>query len=240
MSEFRSGLQKPGVAVVEGHFGKSNASAGLPTKLHLPSMPKTTSLRKSDQQLAAQRDDIFVKAYAEGYQKGFGKGVEEGQEKGSRLAYANASEAAMAARKAELEAFTASLQRTLGFASDAMQRWCNQAEEELGPVALEIAHKIMLEELKLGRESVLAIVKDAMSEISHASVARLRVNPLDSALMRSFKDEILGCAQSVRNLEIVDDPTIEGGCVIETDGGLVDARLTGKLKMIAGGLGKAA
>ena len=221
-------------------FVDPGKSDNTPRALHLPSMPPHPHISRNEREVIKKREDIFAKAYSEGYQRGFEQGRSEGAEAGSLVAIQKTTEAAMASRKAELEAFVASLQKVLTSTDKAMIDWYRLAEEEIGPIVGEIASRVILEELKISRESVLSIVKEAMGEISHASTARIRVNPLDSALMRSYKDEIQACAQSVKGVEIVDDPTIMGGCLIETDGGLVDARIENKLAMLTTQLRKAA
>lgn len=46
--------------------------------------------------------------------------------------------------------------------------------------------------------------------------------------------------KSVRAIEFVEDPEILGGCIIETDGGIIDATIKGKLNQLDNELGEAA
>jgi len=225
---------------ISNFFTQPGAVDNTPRGLHLPSMPAQPQISRPEREIRKKKEDLYAKAYSEGYQRGFEQGRVEGAEIGTRTAIQTTTEAAAASRKVELEAFVASLQKILKSTDEAMLEWYRQAEVEIGPIVAEIAHKVVLDELKISRENVLAIVKEAMNEISHSSQARIRVNPIDSALMKSFKDEIKACAQSVRNIEIVDDASIEGGCIIETDGGLVDARIENKLAILTNELRNAA
>ncbi len=225
---------------VRSLFVSGPAVDQTPHMLSTPLVAKKPKLRRSEKEFVARKETELEESRAKGYAEGYEQGLAEGKEAGSRVAYQVAYDAASAARNAELQSFVASLEKTLASANEAMTRWYELAEEEMEQLVLDVAHKVMLSELKLGRESVLAIVKEAMSEITHASEARLRVNPLDTPVMKSFKREILACAPSVRGLEIVDDATIEGGCMIETDGGLVDARIEKKLTLISRAMKEAA
>lgn len=250
----RHGLHIDKSETVRSFFAPTEATDNTPTAffvdagkndntaraLHLPSMPTQPHISRPEREVIKKKEDIFAKAYSEGYQRGFEQGRTEGSEAGNQIAVQMTTTAAQASRKAELEAFVGSLQKVLSSTDEAMIEWYRLAEEEIGPIVAEIARKVVLEELKISRESVLSIVKDAMSEITHASKARIRVNPLDTDLMRSFKDEIQACAQSVKGIEIVEDSTIIGGCLIETEGGLVDARIENKVTMLTNQLRKAA
>ncbi len=211
-----------------------------PKALHLANLPAQPQLSRPEKEVLKKKEDLYAKAYQEGYQRGFDQGRREGTESGMKIAIHNTTESAAASRKVELDSFFLALQRVLHSSNEAMAEWYRLAEEELGPIVADIAQRVVIDELKISRANILAIVKDAMSEITHASTARVRVNPFDSALMKSFEEEIKACAQSVKEIEIVDDPTIEGGCVIETEGGLVDARIENKIAVLTTELRKAA
>lgn len=221
-------------------FEPQQKTQATPRPATMTLIPKAQKVRRSEKDLALKKQMVLDEARELGYTEGYERGLSEGKEAGSRVAYQLASTEASAKRKAELEVFTETLQGVLASANEAMARWYKLAEDEMGPIILEIAHKVLLAELKISRDSVLAIVKDAMTEVTHASQARLRINPFDSATMKEFKEEILACAPSVRGLEIVEDPSIEGGCVIETEGGHVDARIENKLQVIARSMKEAA
>ena len=96
------------------------------------------------------------------------------------------------------------------------------------------------EELKVGRDSIVQQCKNAMAEITHASKARIRCNPADTEAAKRHLDEIRSAAASVREVEIVSDATILGGCAIETDGGLVDATFENKLVIFRNNVREAA
>lgn len=236
----RPGLHKNKMQVVTSYFAAMEKADTTPKKLTLPTLAKHAHVKKSEQEVAGKKIDAFLQAYEEGFQKGLEAGLTEGRTKGSKEAFVAASEAASAARKAELDAFAESLKRVLASADSSMKNWYELAEAEVVNLTMDIVRKVLAEELKISRESVLSIAKEAMSEISHASTARIRVNPMDSPLMKSFSEEIKACAPSVREIQIVDDPTITGGCIIESDGGQIDASIDGKLSTFDEELGEAA
>lgn len=208
--------------------------------LRLASLPKVPKLKKREADLVKLKDETFARSHALGYAQGFEQGRAEGLEKGAQDGFDTASAQAARDRQIELESYLASLQKTLETVDEAMLRWYQLAEAEMSEIIVDLAKAVIIEELKLGRESIATMVKDAMSRITHASEARIRINPLDSDLMKSLKDELISNSASVRTVEIVDDPSFVGGCVIETDGGLVDARVENKLEVVVEELRRAA
>ena len=121
-----------------------------------------------------------------------------------------------------------------------MQEWYRESETQLGELVIELARKIVLGELKTHPEFVLGIVRNAVREIAGQTHARLRVNPIDSAFMKEHAAEIIAWSQGLQDIEIVDDISIAGGCVFETDGGIVDASVDGMLDGLKDDLRRAA
>jgi flagellar biosynthesis/type III secretory pathway protein FliH len=63
-------------------------------------------------------------------------------------------------------------------------------------------------------------------------MARIRVNPFDVESLNASKEDLMALSTSLRSLEIVDDSAILGGCIIETDGGVVDASVDAQLQRL--------
>ncbi len=76
--------------------------------------------------------------------------------------------------------------------------------------------------------------------MTHSRHARIRLNPFDGAILQNHRTELLAASGSLRDIELVDDPTIVGGCVIETEGGLVDATTETRLELLSTTLEEAA
>lgn len=206
----------------------------------LTNVPVVQKMRRGEVAFAKKRDETMRAAYEEGYRRGQELGFEEGLDRGRHEAYRNAAEDAYKERHEELEAFAASLKRVLDSTNEAMSRWYAQAEEEMGPVVIDIARKVLVSELRLGRDSIREMIADAMKEVAHAATAKIRINPLDSPEARAYLDEIKGALIRLKQIEIVDDKSIEGGCVIETDSGMVDARIEHKIEAIERSIQEAA
>ena len=103
-------------------------------------------------------------------------------------------------------------------------------EPELVRLAVEIAEKIIRNELSAKPEIVLDIAKSAIRQVRQRESVRLRVNPADMEVVKSQRTEILESADGARHLEVVDDRRVDrGGAMIESDDGTLDARIATQL-----------
>jgi flagellar assembly protein FliH len=69
---------------------------------------------------------------------------------------------------------------------------------------------------------------------------RVRVSVADAPHVKEMRQEILELMDGLRHLEIVDDRRVgDGGCVIETNAGTIDAKIETQLSEIARALGVA-
>ena len=191
------------------------------------------------------RTDIEIEAIkAEAYKAGFEEGKIDGRkagiEEGKTLGFQQAFDEAAAKKQAELDALHAEFERTVDKVESAIQDWFLKSEPSLAQLSILIAKRILAQELATNPDAILAMTREAITEVTHATSARIRLNPFDSEILEAHRAEIMSAASSVRQLEIVEDDSIAGGCVIETDGGVVDARVEMKLEEIAESLRRAA
>lgn len=204
-------------------------SAFIDTLFDVPEIPKAG---KRGQHLNDLRDAVIKSAQADGFAigleqghaEGFGVGVAEGQ--------AQALIIAEQERMRMLSAFAAELNQVAQQARASIPQWCEMAEAALTERAIEICRRILCRELELDRSTIIDIVREGMTEVTHSRSARLRVNPLDAHLVSQHKDELLAATRSLESIEIIADPGVTGGCVIETDGGTVGASVEAQLEVI--------
>jgi flagellar assembly protein FliH len=182
------------------------------------------------------RKEAFEDGHAEGYREGYAFGLAAGAQRG----HAEAKEESEARFREELDRFRAALDETGEAMLDAIQGWYAQAEESLAMLAVLIAERVVAGEIRTSKETVASIARDALLEVTHASEARIRVNPFESAVLREHRDALMNACASLRSLEVVDDPSVQGGCVIETGGGVIDATIATKLRTIVEGVQRAA
>ena len=114
-------------------------------------------------------------------------------------------------------------------------------EPELLKLAVEIARKVVHKEITESQEIILNMVKIALYQIKDRHSLKIRVNPADYDLLREHKEEIMSSCDGMRSLEIIDDRRVEqGGCLIESDNGNLDARIETQLREVERALLEAA
>jgi len=182
----------------------------VPTKETLSKMART------DIEIERLKEEAQESGYAVGKEAGF----PVGREAGYLVGYDEGIEKGTELKRLEIEALLA---RTVEKVDEAITRWFENAEPGLAQLSVIIAERIVAKELELGPEAILSMVKEAVAEVTHATRATIRVRIADKEILENRHGEILSAAPSIRELLIVDDPDLIGGCTIETDGGVVDA-----------------
>jgi len=122
---------------------------------------------------------------------------------------------------------------TLNQAVGERKRIIKDAEGEILRLALKVAEQIIKSEVSLHRDVSLNIVSDAISRVSDREQVIIKVNREDIENIKKYKDRIGSIVDGIKSLSIVEDSAVEpGGCVIETNLGYVDARISTKLAAI--------
>jgi type III secretion protein L len=111
----------------------------------------------------------------------------------------------------------------------AIERFYASAEPEMIRLSTAIARKIVGEELRISPEAIVAIVREALAAGRHGRQVVVRVHPSAVARVRAG----VGPDVQVRATESV----APGGCVIESEFGIVDAQLDTQLRVIERALG---
>lgn len=109
----------------------------------------------------------------------------------------------------------------------------NSVEPELARLSVSIAEKIIGEELQINRDTVLNIIKNAMQKVKSSEEVTIKVNPDDLDYVNENKDVFSRLVEGLKNLEVTSDPRVDrGGCMIETNLGSADARVSTQLEAI--------
>jgi len=106
-------------------------------------------------------------------------------------------------------------------------------EPELARLSISIAEKIIGSELDINQDAVINIIRNAMSKIKSREEVTIKVSPDDLDYVRENKDVFARMVEGLKNLEIISDPRVDrGGCMIETNLGNADARITTQLSTL--------
>jgi len=195
--------------------------AGLLHEVAPDPRPNMTNAERHRHELEILRKAAHHQGYAAGYEEGLSAGREAG--------FAAAQERGLREYREVLDQFSQELAHIDDLVRHGMETWYARAEEEVESLVVSIARKVLHQELTLDRSSVLQIVRGALQEVTMAREARIRVNPLDAPTLATARADLIAASQGLRAIEIVEDPSILGGCSIETDGGRVEATFDGAL-----------
>ncbi|MBS1714733.1 MAG: hypothetical protein JST30_10405 [Armatimonadetes bacterium] len=213
-------------------FGGSGASGFTETLSTIEDDVLVSGRRSGSARLQANAQAIFDKAresgLAEGREAGRQLGFEEGYVEGTERAGADFERE----HSARLLEFSEALEGVVEHVRKAVEGWYAAAESSLQTLAVEIARRAIAQELGQSRESVLDITRQALAEIRHGTSVRIRLNPVDCSILESRRMDVLGAAANVDGLEVVADPSVLAGCVIETTGGTIDATVEGYLDRV--------
>jgi flagellar biosynthesis/type III secretory pathway protein FliH len=149
------------------------------------------------------------------------------REEGRQTGYANG--------KAEATPFVALLQNTVDELNAAWERFTVEIPPQLLKLAVEIAEKIIRCEVQTDSAVVERIATEALQHAVGKRQILIRVHPDDLETLQSVEPELRAALDSVREFEIVPDRRggerrmARGGCVVETESGIIDARLEAQL-----------
>lgn len=148
-------------------------------------------------------------------QKAFNDGYEKGLKEGNEKCTQNLEE--------KMNLLEASLQK-IDKINETFEEKILSVEKELISVALDIAKEVIQKEIsKDSSEIAYALAKNLMEDIKDATKIKLKVNPKDA---ENLKDKF-------KNIEVIpDDAVKEGGVVIISDIGNIDAEVLNRFENI--------
>ena len=105
-------------------------------------------------------------------------------------------------------------------------------EETMLRLSIRVAEKIIGEEIRLRPEAIVGIVRQALKGARPGKRLTIQVNPAEAQQVRDRADTLQGHGFS-SEIEIVAAASVPpGGCVIESELGIIDARLETQLKCL--------
>ena len=110
--------------------------------------------------------------------------------------------------------------------SELKKKILENAEEQIMELSLAVAGKVLHLEVTTNREVVRSVLKDAIKNIVDRENMKIRMHPQDFRYMMEVKADFLQSFDGIKNVVFEQDESIQqGGAIIETLFGEVDARL---------------
>jgi flagellar assembly protein FliH len=132
--------------------------------------------------------------------------------------------------KAEVERLVNRTHTVLQRAQDKRAEILEETEQEIISLVLLIAKKVIKVISENQRSVVISNVVQALRKVKGRGNIIIRVNMVDLKLTSEHTKDFINLVEGAKSVQIVEDTSVdEGGCVIETDFGEIDARISSQL-----------
>lgn len=150
---------------------------------------------------------------------------EEARRQGYEEGYAAGYQEAQAAVREQMAAQVERLATLARHATAEVQAALRDAEGQLVRLALAIAERVILREVRLDRSIVVALASRALEELDAGVTARVRVHPDDVPVLAPWEAHLNGDRHAARVELVPDQRVAPGGCIVEAASAVVDAQL---------------
>jgi flagellar assembly protein FliH len=173
--------------------------------------------KKSAEEIEAEAklkaEEIIQEARSQGLSSGREEGFAEGRE--------------------EVERLIERLHLIIDKAIERRSEIIDESETELVKLSLQVAHKVVKVITENQQNVVVNNMVQALRKLKSKADVVIRVNLADLQLTTDHTREILEKIEKVGKITIMEDSSVDrGGCIIETDFGQIDARISSQLKEI--------
>lgn len=188
---------------------------------------KTDSEREAER-VVAEAEDRAAKIIADAESRSgqleseaFEKGKKEGLDAGWRDG------------KAEADRVIERLHIILSKAVERRHQIIEESEAQIVELVISMARKVVKAITESQKNVVLNNVVQALAKLRSKSDIVIRVNLEDVGATTEHAKEIMERIERVNNVTVAEDSTVDrGGCIIETDFGEIDARISSQLREI--------
>ena len=174
-------------------------------------------LKKANEEAAAiiaQAQEEKQKIHDEAYKTGFDEGREKGYEEGNL----------------EAQRLIDRLHVILDRIMDKRQEILDNTEQQIVELVLLMARKVVKVISENQRNVVMSNVLQALRKVKGRGDVIVRVNLADVKLTTEHTKDFMRAVENIQNITVAEDSSIDrGGCIIETDFGAIDARISSQL-----------
>jgi flagellar biosynthesis/type III secretory pathway protein FliH len=168
--------------------------------------PRDTAIRQSDIDPSAIERDAFTKGYAQGERAGAEAAATRGDAMLRRLA------------------------QTIDELGTLRAELIHQSERQVVRLAIAIATRVIHREITLDSELLVVMARVALDRLGDTSSATIRLHPEDHAAALAVR----GGTLSTESVRVIADPNVSrGGCLVESDFGLIDLTPAAQIAEIA-------
>ena len=157
-----------------------------------------------------EEKSIFEKSKNDGFKAGHEEGYKAGNEEAQRL---------VERIHKMIEAVQAKRQEIL-----------DNTEQQIVNLVILIARKVVKIMSQNQKSVIMSNVLQALKKVKGSGDVTLRVNLADVKLTTEHIKDFIRQVENIKNISVVEDSSVEkGGCIVETDFGAIDARISSQL-----------
>jgi flagellar assembly protein FliH len=180
------------------------------------------ALKKEAQTILENARKMAARIEAEAYDQGYAQGQKDGEALGRR----------------QYETRCSRLKDVIGAIQSQADAILNRYEPQLVRLCMEISRHIVHHEIEIMPETITLSIKEALKQVVEGSELNIRLNPRDAELAHDFVEKEIRVTGG-HPVNITPDSRISaGGCIIETDFGLIDATVDGKWQAVVSAIKK--
>lgn len=159
--------------------------------------------------------------------------VAELEKEAHRKGYAAGQEEGYQAGRDEMDRLVEHLHGIITGMIEKRREILEQAETQLIDLVLLISRKVVKVISENQRNVVINNVVQALRKLKSRGDVAIRVNLTDLDLTTEHIKDFMKMVENVKSVTVLEDSTVErGGCIIETDFGEIDARISSQLREI--------
>lgn len=154
-------------------------------------------------------------------------------EENKTAGYQDGHKEGYAAGDEEVQRLIERLHKIINGAIEKRNDIINEAESQLIDLVLLISSKVVKVISENQKNVVINNVVQALRKLKSRGNVAIRVNLADLALTTENVQSFMKMVENVKSIVVLEDTSVDkGGCVIETDFGQIDARISSQLKEI--------
>ena len=159
----------------------------------------------------AERDRLHNEAQTNGYEKGHQEGYEKGV--------------------AEVNRLVDRMHRILEAVMQRREEILADTESQIVELVILMARKVIKILSENQKNVVMANTLAALKKVKTRGEVTLRVNLEEVKLTSEHAQEFIQHVENVKGITVLEDSSVErGGCIVETDFGAIDARISSQLQ----------
>ena len=107
------------------------------------------------------------------------------------------------------------------------------AEKKILDLSLVISKKIICSEVLINKDIVIAVLKESLKKIMNDEKITIKINPDDLKFINENEEVFNNICSKNNTVKFIEDDDVElGGCLIETESGIIDGRIESQFNVI--------